>query len=139
MPPSGAAAADVLGASVAVAAATPIAAPAIDDRLLVTQALQRYRSAYDDLDARSAQAVWPTVNEAALARAFDALESQTLSFDSCEVQLRTATTAAATCQGVAHYVPKIGNRDPRAESRRWSFSLRKAGSDWTIDSARVAK
>jgi hypothetical protein len=113
--------------------------PQIDDRLLVNQTLQRYRAAYDELDAHSAQAVWPSVNQAALARAFDALESQTLSFDTCEIQLQTRGTATATCRGSARYVPKIGNRDPHTESRVWSFDLLKEGAGWTIDRARVAR
>jgi hypothetical protein len=113
--------------------------PEIEDRLLVNQTLQRYRVAYDDLDARSARAIWPSVNQVALARAFEALESQTLSFDSCDIQVQTNETATATCRGVARYVPKIGNRDPHTESRKWSFNLRKEGTDWMIDRARVAR
>jgi hypothetical protein len=38
-------------------------------------------AADEGLDARNAQAVWPGVNQAALARAFDGLESQSLTFD----------------------------------------------------------
>jgi hypothetical protein len=122
-------------------AETPVVPPKpeIDAQLLVKQTLQRYRVAYDGLDARSAQAVWPAVNQAALARAFEALESQSLTFESCDVQLQTQTTATATCRGSARYVPKVGNRDPRTESRLWSFSLRKVGTGWTIDRARVAR
>jgi len=63
---------------VTAAAVTPPPLPPMvemtaDDSLLVKQALQRYRVAYEGLDARSAQAVWPAVNQAALARAFDGL------------------------------------------------------------------
>jgi tetratricopeptide (TPR) repeat protein len=115
---------------------TIAAKPRIDDEVLVKQALQRYRVAYDGLDARSAQAVWPAVNQAALARAFDGLESQNLTFDRCDVQLQSET-AAATCHGTARYVPKIGSREPRIEPRIWIFSLRRAGTDWKISSARV--
>ena len=108
----------------------------VDDELPVQRALLRYRVAYDDLNARSAQAVWPSVNQAALARAFDGLASQKLTFENCEVQLR-GETATATCRGNTRYVPKIGSREPRKESRVWNFTLRKAESDWKIDSARV--
>jgi tetratricopeptide (TPR) repeat protein len=112
----------------------PSAALPADDNLLVTQALQRYRNAYEGLDARSAHAVWPAVNQAALARAFDGLESQSLTFDACDVRVR-GESATATCQGSARYVPKIGSREPRVEPRVWNFSLHKAGGDWKIDSA----
>ena len=114
----------------------PPSSEPIDEVGLVTQALQRYRTAYDGLDAQSAQAVYPAVNQAALARAFDGLESQTLTFDACDVQLR-GDAARATCRGTARYVPKIGSREPRTEPRTWNFTLRKAGSDWKIDSARA--
>jgi len=107
-----------------------------DEAALVQQTLQRYRRAYEGLDARSAQAVWPAVNEAALARAFDGLESQTLTFDGCDVQVRSET-ATATCQGSARYVPKVGSREPRVEPRTWKFTLRKDGGDWKIETARA--
>jgi hypothetical protein len=114
----------------------PPSAALADDNLLVKQALQRYRSAYDGLDAQSAHAVWPAVNQAALARAFDGLQSQSLTFDACDVRLR-GESATATCQGSARYVPKIGSREPRTEPRVWNFSLHKAGDDWKIESARA--
>jgi hypothetical protein len=107
-----------------------------NDEQLVKQALQRYRSAYEGLDAPSARAVYPAVNEAALARAFDRLESQTLTFDSCDVQLR-GDLAKATCRGTARYVPKVGSREPRIEPRTWTFALRRARTDWKIEDARA--
>jgi hypothetical protein len=123
----------------AVSAPSPPPAAAIsDESLLVKQVLQQYRTAYEGLDAQSAHAVWPAVNQTALARAFDGLESQSLTFDACEVRVR-GESAIAICQGSAKYVPKIGNRQPRTEPRVWNFSLRKAGSDWKIDSARAER
>jgi hypothetical protein len=124
--------------------AAPVAAPmppkveSVDQSAMVHQTLQRYRSAYDGLDANSAHAVWPAVNQVALARAFDGLESQTLKFDACDVRVR-GEAATATCQGSASYVPKIGNRQPRTEARTWNFTLHKAGDDWKIDSARAER
>ena len=119
-------------------AASPAAAvtPAVDEPALVRSVLQRYRAAYQQLDARSAHAVWPAVNETALARAFEGLQSQTLTFDACDVRVNGAA-AAATCRGSAQYVPKVGSREPRVEARKWSFTLRKTGADWTIDTARA--
>jgi hypothetical protein len=108
----------------------------VDDELPVQQTLRRYRVAYDGLDARSAQAVWPSVNQTALARAFDGLASQKLTFENCDVQLH-GEAATATCRGNTRYVPKIGSREPKIEPRVWNFTLSKAGSDWKIDSARV--
>jgi hypothetical protein len=109
-----------------------------DDEGLIKQTLQRYRTAYEGLDAHSAQAVYPAVNQAALARAFDGLSSQTLTFETCSVQLR-GDAANATCRGTAKYVPKVGSHEPRIEPRVWSFRLRRAGSEWKIDSARAER
>ena len=108
------------------------------DDTLVRRALQEYKSAYEALDARSAQAVWPAVNERALARAFEGLESQDLMFDACDVQVN-GDAALATCRGTARYVPKVGSREPRTEPRVWTFMLRKRGADWKIDSARAER
>jgi hypothetical protein len=121
----------------AAVAPAAVVRPANDDQL-VRQALQRYRTAYEGLDAPSARAVYPAVNEAALARAFDGLESQTLTFDACDVQMR-GDAATATCRGSARYVPKVGSREPRTEPRTWTFALRRAGADWTIESARAGR
>jgi hypothetical protein len=135
----------VIGSVQESAVAAPISTPmpprpeaVVDDNLLVKQALQRYRTAYEGLDAQSAHAVWPAVNQAALARAFDGLESQSLTFDACDVRVR-GESATATCEGSARYVPKIGNREPRIEPRVWNFSLHKAGGDWKIESARAER
>jgi hypothetical protein len=131
----------VVAADVAPAPAAPVSAPSVmppDEGNLIRQTLQRYRSAYDGLDARSAQAVWPAVNQLALARAFDGLESQSLTFDACDLRVH-GEAATATCHGSARYVTKIGNREPHIEPRVWNFTLHKAGTDWKIDSARAER
>jgi hypothetical protein len=110
---------------------------AIDEQL-VRQALQRYRWAYEDLDAASAVAVWPTVDRAALARAFDGLAAQALTFQDCSVRM-DGEAAAATCAGTTSYVPKVGSREPRIEPRRWNFSLRKREGAWQIENARAER
>jgi hypothetical protein len=114
----------------------PLVRPVRDDELLVRQALQQYRRAYDGLDAQSARAVWPAVDEAALARAFDGLESQQLAFDACDVRMQ-GEQASATCRGSARYVAKYGAREPRVEPRVWQFTLRKLAGEWKIESARA--
>jgi hypothetical protein len=121
-----------------VVPATPLPTSNADE-VQVKQVLQRYRVAYEGLDARSAQAVWPAVNQVALARAFDGLESQRLTFDACNVELQGSSHALATCRGTARYVPKIGSRQPRIEPRIWSFALRKIGAEWKIDNARAER
>jgi tetratricopeptide (TPR) repeat protein len=112
------------------------AAPAIaaDDPALIRAALQRYRHAYNTLDARLAHATYPGVDEAALTRAFEGLRSQALEFEACSVDA-LAESARAVCRGSARYVPKIGSREPHAETRVWTFKLKKNDGDWRIESA----
>jgi tetratricopeptide (TPR) repeat protein len=118
-----------------VTAAIP-AASAANDEHLVRGVLQRYREAYADLDAQAARAVWPRVDETALARAFDGLRSQQITFYDCNLEV-VGAAASARCNGSMRYVRKIGSHDPRIEPRVWNFHLRKRGTDWTIESARV--
>ena len=117
-----------------IAPATSGAAPAIDDTALIREALQRYRRAYNGLDARLAHAVYPGVDEAALAHAFEGLHSQSLEFDACTLEAQ-GDSARAVCRGSARYVPKVGSRASRAEPRVWTFRLTKNNGDWTISSA----
>ena len=113
------------------------ATPVVDDAAQVRAVLQKYQAAYDRLDASLVHEVWPGVNEAALARAFEGLQSQTLTFRACDVQLR-GPAATVLCTGSARYVPKIGSREPRVEPLNWTFTLRKrANANWQIESARA--
>jgi hypothetical protein len=106
------------------------------DEDLVRAVLQQYRLAYERLDARSAAAVWPGVDSAALRRAFEGLASQRLTFNRCDVQI-ASRIGKAVCRGSTTYVPKIGSRVAREEPRVWTFGLRKVGDDWRIDTARA--
>ena len=107
---------------------------AVDDPALIRDTLQRYRRAYNALDARLAHAVYPGVDQAALTHAFEGLRSQSLEFEACSVDA-LAESARAVCRGSARFVPKIGSREPRAEPRVWTFRLRKNEGDWRIESA----
>jgi hypothetical protein len=104
----------------------------------IQRTLGEYRNAYHLLDAESAQAVWPTVDVRALARAFDSLTSQELAFEACQVDV-AGEAATARCRGSATYTPKVGNREPRSEPRQWTFQLRKVGEDWKIQSAQTRR
>jgi hypothetical protein len=121
----------------AAAVATPAAVPAVasrTDESRVAQVLNRYAHAYGTLDASAAHAVWPSVDERALARAFSSLASQNIAFDGCDINV-SGTTASASCRGRASYVAKVGSREPRSEARTWQFELRRDGDAWTIENA----
>jgi hypothetical protein len=119
------------------AATSPSAAPpaavatAPTERQAIDGVLGRYRAAMNQLDAGAAQAVWPTVDGRALDRAFGQLDSQTVAFNSCSVSV-IGQRATARCSGNTTYVPKVGNRSPRSEPRKWVIDLRKTGDRWLI-------
>jgi hypothetical protein len=126
------------------AIATPAAAtvvdvdPVVDEAARVRAVLQRYQAAYGRLDATQVHAIWPGVDRAALARAFEGLESQALTFKACDVRLSGAT-ANAVCTGSTRYVPRIGSHEPRVEQLAWNFTLRKRADDWEIETARAER
>jgi hypothetical protein len=129
-----------MASSAPPAVAAPAAATAINraDETRVAQVLNQYARAYGQLDAGAARAVWPSVDERALARAFAGLASQDVSFDSCDIDVRGAT-ANASCRGRAKYVGKIGTREERSESRQWRFELRRDGDAWKIETAEARR
>jgi hypothetical protein len=95
--------------------------------------LTRYARAYNTLDARAAREVWPAVDARALERAFSQLSSQSVSFDDCDVVPRT-DQAVAVCSGRHAWVPRVGDRSPRAENRTWRFTLARRGDEaWVIE------
>jgi hypothetical protein len=109
---------------------TPEAIAAVDARSAVRATLARYEAAYSGLNASAARAVWPAVNERALARAFDGLSSQRVVLDRCDVSV-TGGTAKAICLGIAEWTPKVGGGQ-RRQNRQWAFELANAGGSWQI-------
>lgn len=124
--------------SPAAAAPAVVATVSRADETRVAQVLNQYARAYGQLDASAARAVWPSVDERALARAFSGLASQDVSFDSCDIDVRGAT-ANASCRGRARYVGKIGSREERNEPRQWRFELRRDGDAWKIETAEARR
>jgi hypothetical protein len=97
--------------------------------------LERYRAAYERLDAGAAAEAWPTVDPRGLARAFADMSSQTLTFERCQTDI-TQARAVARCHGRASYVARVGSRTQFSRDGEWIFALSKIGDDWKIDSVR---
>jgi hypothetical protein len=130
MPPVAPPARAAAGTLVTAALATAVAA----DEAAIETALRQYEDAYERLDAKAAVAVWPTVDQRALSRAFAGLASQDLVFRGCEVVVGAgASTATASCRGTAEYVQKVGNARPHVEPREWLFTLNKTHGEWRIE------
>jgi hypothetical protein len=78
------------------------------------------------------------VDQRALARAFDSLASQSVSFDDCQIDVQ-GVTANASCRGRASYVGKVGSSTPRSEPRTWRFELKREGDTWKIEHAEARR
>ncbi len=123
---------------------SPVPAPALltagvarveHDETAVRAVLDMYRGAYEQLDARAARRVWPTVDERRLARAFSDLQSQTLKFEDCRIDV-DGTAGVARCRGRATYIGRVGTRAPQTQDRSWTFQLHKTAERWAINSVR---
>jgi hypothetical protein len=95
--------------------------------------LKRLQLGYARRDAALVKQVWPSVDVRALERAFDGLQSQSVTFEQCETRV-TTPTGEMQCRGVTTYVPRIGGQYRRTESRQWRFRMEKQGENWIIDS-----
>jgi hypothetical protein len=108
----------------------------LNEAVAVRAALAKYASGYTDLDAAAVKAVWPSVDQAGLRRAFSALDAQQVTFDRCDVQI-TGSAGRATCAGTTMWRPKIGGGSAREQNRTWNFVLKNAGGSWQIVNAEV--
>jgi hypothetical protein len=119
-----------------VARALPVAPRRDEESILLV--LHEYETAVGRKDPAAAKAVWPALDDRALARAFNDLQSHSLALEDCGVTVANSHAAArARCQGVATYLPKVGRRKPISASHEWTFNLSKSGGDWQIESAAI--
>jgi len=101
-----------------------------DQSAAVRAALTRYETGYSRLDVAAVHAVWPSLDQHALSRAFDGLASQRVSLGSCSVNVN-GNAARADCSGTAAWTPKIGGGE-RTASRKWTFDLSESDGAWRI-------
>jgi hypothetical protein len=137
-PVSSAANASAPPAAAATVAAAAVTASVPSDRNQVNSVLQQYARAHSQLDANAVRAVWPSVDQRALSKAFSNLSSQTVSFDDCSIDVNGAS-AHASCRGKATYVGKVGSQERRTESRTVTFDLKRDGEGWEIQKAETRR
>ena len=117
------------------APSTPSPSPSLtyaarDQSAAVRSTLNRYEAAYSKLDVAAVRSVWPSLDERALARAFDGLASQRVSLGSCSVNVN-GTAARADCSGTAAWTPKVGGGE-HITPRKWTFDLTESDGGWRI-------
>jgi hypothetical protein len=123
-------------------AARAVTTTAADDvnqqKEIVLAVLREYSRAYERLDVRATKAVYPSVDDRKLQRAFQELQGQQVRFASCGVSISSSGAGAnARCRGDATFRPKVGSRIMRLTDREWTFSLSRDGSGWQILDARM--
>jgi hypothetical protein len=123
----------------AVRAVAPAAADEVSQQKeIVLAVLREYSRAYERLDVRATKAVYPSIDDRKLQRAFEELEGQQVRFASCGVSISSSGAGAnARCRGDATFRPKVGSRIVRLTDREWTFSLSRGGSGWQILDARM--
>lgn len=102
----------------------------------VQRVLDRFRQMYAQLDASAATSIWPSVDSRALERIFARLQQQELNFDGCAIAV-SESTATAQCTGWLHYVPRVGNPEPRYERHSWTIELQRTNETWAIVQVRA--
>jgi len=116
--------------ALSTAAPAPIAST-VTPATAIERTLQGYQSAFSRLDVNAVRQVWPSVDQKALAKAFDQLRSEDLTLENCKVTVSGANAVAA-CGGKTEYVPKIGSKSPRVERHQWRISLQQVAERWVV-------
>lgn len=102
----------------------------------VLEVLNRYARAYEKLDVRAAKAVYPSVDDRALRKAFSLLNGQNVRLAGCGVDINGAD-AKASCRANATYRPKVGTRAVHVNEGEWTFSLSRDEAGWQIVNMRM--
>jgi colicin import membrane protein len=96
----------------------------------ITAVMRRYEAAYDTLDAREVQAVYPS-QSADLSKAFASYRSYDLGIDIRKIDLSPDAADATVEVRMSHdFRPVVGRRQQFRDSQ--TFTLRKQGDAWII-------
>ena len=110
---------------------------ATDDTVQVLRTLQRYKAAYEALDARAVAAVYPEVNVSSLQAAFAEFSKMTydlrIAVDGVVIAA-DGQTASVNASETIRPVTKSVRVEPRTGTAL--FMLKKIGGDWTIQSVK---
>ncbi|HUP23955.1 MAG TPA: protein kinase [Thermoanaerobaculia bacterium] len=112
----------------------PPAAPApVDHEPAIRRALDKYRQAYEQLDARLLAEVWPSLGRDELGRierSFQSFDSVQVAIEGCRIEV-DADRASARCQVRRTQRPKAGR--VQTVDQQTTFRLERRGNDWVIE------
>jgi hypothetical protein len=101
---------------------------------IIREVLNRYTRAFETMDLRATKAVYPSVDDRALQKAYRALDGQQVRLSNCGVSI-DGPAANARCRGNATYRPKVGSRMVQLTDLEWMFSLARSDAGWQIVNA----
>lgn len=102
-----------------------------DDERAVRATVQAYTSAYTGLNADAVKALFPSVNDGALRRAFRSLRSQRVELRSMSVAI-AGDGASVSGTWVSSAVGQVGDSTPQRDERPVIFTLAKRNGSWVI-------
>ena len=114
--------------------ATPTAATPLppSETPAVLEAVRQYAEAWNRLDARATQAIWPAADRTRLVERFTALREQRLTLNGCSTSVDGAR-ASVSCVGTLRYRPRVGDHTTRVQQGPWRFGLDRSSGAWLID------
>lgn len=113
------------------------AAPDIQEQTqIVLEVLNRYTRSFETMDVWATKAVYPSVDDRALQKAYRALDSQQVRLSNCGVSI-DGPDANARCRGSATYRQKVGSRTVHLNDLEWMFTLSRDDAGWQIVNANV--
>jgi hypothetical protein len=105
---------------------------------IVLEVLHRYTRSFETMDVRATKAVYPSVDDRALQKAYRALDGQQVRLSNCGVSI-DGPDANARCRGNATYRAKVGSRTVHLTNLEWMFSLSRDDAGWQIVNANATR
>jgi hypothetical protein len=97
----------------------------------VRDALQRYSTALESLDANAVKKVQPSIPADNLAKAFKEMRELKVAINDVRVLSVDGTTARVSCRVTQTLTPKVGSKQATAVTR--VMRLRRNADGWVID------
>jgi hypothetical protein len=113
------------------AASTPQAQDQAATETGVRDALQKYSTALESLDADAVKKVQPSIAVEDLAKAFRDMRELKVTIDAVRLLSSERTTARVSCRVTQTLTPKVGSRKTTAVTR--VMRLRREADAWVID------